>query len=122
MKGGHKMKFKRIRFLFLLLFLISLICLFVLAQEVGYIQIKCEPGATVFLDNKLVGNTTSELGGLILQDVPVGSHVIKIVKEGFEPQSVKIDLKVNEIYVYEVYLKQKIGAILVETIPIDCTI
>ena len=99
-----------------------MISLFALAQGVGYIQIKCEPGATVFLDNKLVGNTTSELGGLILQDVSAGSHEVKIVKEGYKSQSVKIDLKVNEIYLYEVSLKQKIGALLVETIPIDCII
>ena len=140
MKGGHEMKYKKIIFVYLLLLLINLMCLFVFAQGVGYIQIKCEPGATVFLDNNFMGNTSSELGGLILQDVPVGSHVIKIVKEGFEPQSVKIDLKINEIYVYEVKefipqldvtqegeadtdtIKQRIGSLLIETIPIDCII
>ena len=116
------MKFKRIKFLFFLLVAISMISLFALAQGVGYIQIKCEPGATVFLDNKLVGNTTSELGGLILQDVPAGSHEVKLVKEGYNPQSIKITLKVNEVYLYEVFLKQKTGALLVETIPIDCII
>jgi len=121
-KGGHKMKDKKIMFVFFLLFSISLIYLFALAQGVGYIQIKCEPGATVFLDNKLVGKTTSELGGLILQDIPAGSHEVKIVKEGCKPQSVKIDLKENEIYLYEVSLEQRIGALLVETIPIDCII
>ena len=122
MKGSHKMKYKKVIFVSLLFLLISLICFFALAQNIGYIQIKCEPGATVFLDNKLVGTTSSELGGLILQDVPAGSHEVKIVKEGCNPQSIKIDLKVNEIYLYEVSLKQKIGALLVETIPIDCII
>ena len=116
------MKDKRIIFISLLLLLISLTVLFALAQGVGYIQIKCEPGATVFLDNNFVGKTTLELEGLILQDVPTGTHEIKIIKEGYKPQSVKIDLKVNEIYLYEVSLKQKIGALLVETIPIDCII
>jgi len=96
------MKYRKVFFISLLLLLVSFMCLFVFAQGVGYIQIKCEPGAIVFLDNNLVGKTSSELGGLILQDVPAGSYVIKIVKEGFEPQSVKIDLKVNEIYIYEV--------------------
>jgi len=122
MKGSHKMKYKKVIFVSLLFLLISLICFFALAQNIGYIQIKCEPGATVFLDNKLVGTTSSELGGLILQDVPAGTHEVKIVKEGCNPQSIKIDLKVNEIYLYEVSLKQKIGALLVETIPIDCII
>ena len=116
------MKYKKVIFVSLLFLLISLICFFALAQNIGYIQIKCEPGATVFLDNKLVGTTSSELGGLILQDVPAGTHEVKIVKEGCNPQSIKIDLKVNEIYLYEVSLKQKIGALLVETIPIDCII
>jgi len=134
------MKYRKVIFISLLLLVISLMCLFVFAQGVGYIQIKCEPGATVFLDNNFVGNTSSELGGLILQDIPAGSHQIKIVKEGFEPQSVKIDLKVNEIYVYEVKefipqldvtqegeadtdtIKQRVGSLLIETIPIDCII
>ena len=134
------MKYRKLIFISLLFSLISLMCLFVFAQDVGYIQIKCEPGVTVFLDNNFVGNTSSELGGLILQKVPAGSHQIKIVKEGFEPQSVKIDLKVNEIYVYEIKkfipqldvtqegeaetdtIKQKVGSLLIETIPIDCII
>jgi hypothetical protein len=121
-EGGYKMKDKRIIFIFLLLLLISLTGFFAFAQSVGYIQIKCEPGAAVFLDNKFVGNTSLELGGLILQDIPSGSHEVKIVKEGFTPQSVKIDLKVNEIYLYEVSLKQISGSLLIETIPLDCII
>ncbi|MBU4502161.1 MAG: PEGA domain-containing protein [Nanoarchaeota archaeon] len=134
------MKHKSIIFVYLLLLLINLMCLFTFAQDVGYIQIKCEPGAMVLLDDNFVGNTSSELKGLILQDVPAGPHQIKIVKEGFEPQSVKIDLKINEIYVYEVKefspqldvkeqreadtdtIKQRIGSLLIETIPIDCII
>lgn len=101
MKGGYEMKYRKVIFISLLLLLISLMCLYIFAQGIGYIQIKCELGVTVFLDNNFVGSTSSELGGLILQDVPAGSHQIKIVKEGFVPQSVKIDLKVDEIYVYE---------------------
>lgn len=140
MKGGRKMKHRKVIFISFLFLLLSFMCLFTFSQGVGYIQIKCEPGATVFLDNNFVGNTSSELGGLILQDVPAGSYVIKIVKEGFKPQSVKIDLKVNEIYVYEVKefipqldvtqkgeadtdtIKQRVGSLLIETIPIDCII
>ena len=140
MKGGYEMKYRKVFFISFLLLLLSFMCLFVFAQGVGYIQIKCEPGAMVFLDNNFVGNTSLEQVGLILQDVPAGSYVIKIVKEGFEPQSIKIDLKVNEIYVYEVKefipqldvtqtgeadtdtIKQRVGSLLVETIPIDCII
>jgi hypothetical protein len=140
MKGGYEMKYRKGIFISLLLLLINLTGLFALAQGVGYIQIKCEPGAIVFLDNNFVGNTSLEQVGLIFQDVPAGSHEIKIVKEGFEPQSVKIDLKINEIYVYKVKefiprldvkqegeadtdtIKQRVGSLLIETIPIDCII
>lgn len=96
------MKYRKVIFISLLLLLISFMSLYSFAQGAGYIQIKCEPGAMVLLDDNFVGKTSSELKGLILEDVPVGPHEIKIVKEGFEPQSVKIDLKVNEIYIYEV--------------------
>jgi len=37
-KGGHKMKDKKIMFVFFLLFSISLIYLFALAQGVGYME------------------------------------------------------------------------------------
>jgi len=134
------MKYRKVIFISFLLLLVSFMCLFIFAQGVGYIQIKCEPGVMVFLDDNLVGITSLEQVGLILQDVPAGSYVIKIVKEGFEPQSVKIDLKVNDIYVYEVKefipqldvtqegeadtdtIKQKVGSLLIETIPTDCII
>ena len=134
------MKHKSIIFASLLILLLNLMCICIFSQDVGYIQIKCEPGAMVLLDDNFVGNTSSELKGLILQDVPVGSHQIKIVKEGFQSQSVRVDLKANEIYVYEVkefipkvdvkqageadtdIIRQKVGSLLIETIPVECII
>ena len=134
------MKHKSIIFASLLILLLNLMCICIFSQDVGYIQIKCEPGAMVLLDDNFVGNTSSELGGLILQDVPAGSYTIKIVKEGFQPQSVRVNLKANEIYVYEVkefipkvdvkqageadtdIIRQKVGSLLIETIPVDCII
>jgi len=108
------MKYKKIIFVSILFLLISLMCIFVLAQGVGYIQIKCKPGATVFLDNNFVGNTSSEIGGLILHDVPAGSHELKIIKEGYIPQGKKIDLKANEIYFYDADAGSYIDLTIVE--------
>lgn len=134
------MQYRKFILISLLLFSISVFSLFANAQSVGYIQIKCEPVAMVLLDDDFMGNTSSEYKGLILQDVPVGSHEIRIVKEGFEPQSVKIDLKANDIYYYEVKefipkrdikqageadtdtIKQKVSSLLIETIPVECII
>ena len=96
--------------------------MFTFAQGVGYIQIKGDPGANVFLDNKPVGKTHPESGSLILKDVPAGTHELKFVKEGYQPHSEKIDLKPNEVYFYEVSLKPKTGALLIETVPVDCII
>ena len=116
------MKYQKVFFVFFLLFSIILVYLFTFAQGVGYIQIKGDPGANVFLDNKPVGKTHPESGSLILKDVPAGTHELKFVKEGYQPHSEKIDLKPNEVYFYEVSLKPKTGALLIETVPVDCII
>jgi predicted secreted protein len=116
------MKYQKVFFVFFLLTLISLLYLFVFAQGVGYIQIKGDPGANVFFDNKPVGKTHPESGSLILKDVSAGIHELKIVKEGYHPHSEKIDLKPNEVYFYEVSLKPKTGSLLIETVPVDCII
>ncbi len=116
------MKYQKVFFLFFLLFLICLIYLFTFAQSVGYIQIKGDPEADVFLDNKPVGKTHPQSGNLILKDVPAGNHEVRIAKEGYYTQSIRIDLKANEVYLCEVSLKPKIGSLLIETIPVDCII
>jgi hypothetical protein len=57
-----------------------------LAQDTGYIQVQCEPGLQIFLDGILKGVSNRDQEGLIIEDVPVGTRVVKAVKPGFIPQ------------------------------------
>jgi hypothetical protein len=74
---------------------------FIAAQNT-YIQVSCEPGVFVFLDNEFKGKTTADLGGLIIENVTPGTRLIKVVKDGFEPQEDRITVKAGEIYAYKV--------------------
>jgi len=73
----------------------------VLAQD-GYIQIESEPGVTVFLNDDLQGVTSSEFGGLIIQNVPAGNHLLRFTLDGFNPQEEQIALRPGQVYVHRV--------------------
>jgi len=73
----------------------------VLAQD-GHIQIKSEPGVTVFLNDELQGITSSEFGGLIIQNVPAGNHLLRFTLEGFNPQEERITLRPGQVYIHRV--------------------
>ena len=73
----------------------------VLAQD-GYIQIESEPGVTVFLNDELQGITSSEFGGLIIQNVPAGNHLLQFTLDGFNPQEERITLRPGQVYVHRV--------------------
>ena len=73
----------------------------VLAQD-GYIQIESDPGVTVFLNNDLQGVTSSEFGGLIIQNVPAGNHMLRFTIEGFNSQEKRIILRPGQVYVHKV--------------------
>ncbi len=105
-----------------LLSLLSLTHLLTFAQGAGYIQIKGDPGADVFLDDRAVGKIHPESGNLILKDIPAGAHQLKIEKEGYYSYSEDINLKPNEVYFSEVSLKPKIGILFLVTNPIECII
>jgi hypothetical protein len=45
---------------------------------VGSIQVMVEPGATVFLDGRQTGISTSAMGGFSIEEVPVGDHEVTI--------------------------------------------
>jgi hypothetical protein len=55
------------------------------AQKEGYIQVKCEPDIQIFLDNDFKGISNKDVGGLIIQNVSIGKHTVKLIKTGFEP-------------------------------------
>jgi hypothetical protein len=73
-----------------------------LTAQKTYIQVSSEPGVFVFLDNEFKGRTTADLGGLIIENVTPGTRLIKVVKDGSEPQEERITVKSGQIYSYKV--------------------
>ena len=105
----------------------------------GDIQVSCEPGLRVYLDGKFVGTSGSKEDGLFLTDVPEGSHIIRVEKDGFVPQSfrlevlkVPIEVKVGEFSPEapvsqdmgnsSAEVKQPVGNLLVTSIPQNCVV
>jgi len=121
---------------------IALLCLPLLltAKDIGHIQIISDPGLTVFIDSIYVGNTTAEYGGLIIQNIEVGDHQIKVVKDGYNPQVQEITVGRHQVVLFEVkpmtpeweisqtgeradaIIKRKTGRLRVITLPIKASI
>lgn len=79
--------------------LVALLPLSLTAQN-SYIQIEAEPAISIFLDNTFKGITSTDFGGLIINDVTPGTHFIKVVKEGYKPREEQIFVNSGEIYKY----------------------
>jgi hypothetical protein len=82
----------------------------ILLGQTAYIQVEGEPNLSVFLNSKFKAKTTVELGGCVIENVPPGKNLIKIVKEGFIPFEETITLKSGEVFSYKVkpFIKNKV--------------
>ncbi|MFZ2330427.1 MAG: PEGA domain-containing protein, partial [Atribacterota bacterium] len=114
------MKYQKLIFIFLF-FLLSKLSLFVLSQGTGYFQIQSDPQASIILDDKVIGKIP-DTGSLLLKNVPTGTHELQIVKEGYKVHTEIIEIRSNEIQFHSVVLTPKIGALLIEAEPVECTI
>jgi len=56
----------------------------------GDIQVICEPGLRIYLDDKLAGTSSAKEDGFFLADVRNGSHIIRVEKEGYVPQAFEV--------------------------------
>jgi len=109
-------------------------------QTTGYIQVKCEPGVSIFLDGNFVGDTEKELGGLIIKDVREGVHSLRAVKKNFQPRIGTIKVTAGKVLVYtvkqfipeikitekgeteQIEIKQKVGTLVIQSLPVECMI
>lgn len=64
-----------------------------------YLQVVCEPGVQIFLDDTFKGTTNWADGGLNIKVSP-GSYEVKALKEGFTPQETKISLRKSDVEVW----------------------
>ena len=71
-------------------------------SQVSHIQVVAEAGISIFLDTQFRGVTSSDFGGLIIQNVNPGQHTIKVIKEGYIPQEEIINVKTGEVFTYQV--------------------
>jgi len=110
------------------------------AQGKGHIQVKCEPGVKVFLDDNFKGEAMAELGGFIIQDVAAGRHALKLVKVKYAPQTADLTVSSGQVLVYTAKafapkieitdegeeaagsLKLETGTLIVQSLPVECTI
>lgn len=83
----------------LLLFFFLTIALSGFSQS-SFIQIICEPGVSVFLNGSNKGETSDEVGGIILENLKGGTYQIKLQKRGFLVQEGSADVKEGEVYTY----------------------
>jgi len=60
------------------------------ASFAGDIQVFCEPGVRVYLDDELVGTCSRLDDGAYLMDVAEGTHTLRVEKDGFVPQSYEV--------------------------------
>ena len=72
------------------------------ADEMGSIQIKCEPDVQIFLNMSLKGVTNADVGGLIIQNVIPGQYELNAVKPGFQPQADTVTVIAEHVVVFKV--------------------
>ena len=73
-----------------------------ISADKGFIQVKAPAGISIFLDGDFKGKTSSDFGGIILEDVSPGSHAIKAVKSGFTPKQATLSVRANSVVSWEV--------------------
>ena len=109
-------------------------------QEPGHIEVTCEPGVEVYLDGQFQGVTKADVNGLLLKNIPAGSHIIKVVKEGFTTQQKPVEVATGKVLrhtvqpfspkmeITETGTKggdqpvMKVGVLIVQSLPITCRI
>ena len=119
------------------------LCAFALnvsAQQNSYIQVKAEPNISVFLNDEFKGKTNVEFSGLIIEKLKAGKYNIKVVKDGYVPQTESLILNPGEVKIYQVKpfipqykitqtgnkqqqtLALKTGSLRIQSLPVDIQI
>lgn len=76
----------------------------------GNVQLVCQAGCMVFLDGDFKGSTVEELGGLVLQNLPEGAHLLKVVRVGYEPFQVPVKVQAGALCKVDIPLWVEKGA------------
>ncbi len=58
----------------------------------GDVQVLCEPGLRVLLDGRLAGLSSAREDGFFLVNVPAGVRTLRVEKEGYLPQTFRVEV------------------------------
>lgn len=109
------------------------------AEDAGSIHVRGGPGLQVWLDGKFRGTTRGE-DGCRIEGVEAGRHLLKVVRDGFQPRVVRIEVLGGKLATFEppgfeapIVIRRSddfdfkdddrnTARFAVETIPMRCTI
>ena len=63
----------------------------------GDIQVLAEAGCRVHVDGRVVGNTQSAEGGILINGLSPGRHTVRVVRDGFSEQSFTVALEPGQV-------------------------
>ena len=82
---------------FILVAVISLFAMPILGNAAtGDIQVSCESGVRIFIDNHFKGVTNDSDSGLFVEGLAPGRHTLKAIKKGFDPYEKNISITANK--------------------------
>lgn len=105
----------------------------------GDIQVLCEPGLRVYVDDEFVGTSSAREDGLAVTDIRPGKHLVRVEKDGFLSQTFEveildlpIELRVGEfsptppareeIEPDDAEVKQLVGSLVITSVPQNCDV
>lgn len=81
---------------YILIVLLSMLTVPIFAAG-GSLQIYCEPGVLIYINDRIAGKTISEMNGLFVDDLPPGEIHIKAYKHGYDVYTTTIHITENKI-------------------------
>lgn len=67
------------------------------AAQTGTLQIYCEPGINIYIDNQYKGKSNTEMAGLLIEDLPIGVISVRAVKTGYASQTSEVSISSDSI-------------------------
>ena len=96
---------KRDSLLFGIALALLVICIPGVVLASGDIQITCEPGIRIWIDDDLKGKTRSDENGMYIEGLSPGTYSIKAVKTGFIPETKRVNVQNGRTIEVKIYFK-----------------
>lgn len=78
----------------------------------GDLQVTCESGVRIFIDNNFKGVSKESEGGLFISDLTPGAHTLKVIKKGFEAYVGEVVIKEFEAVEVKVKFTKNVEKII----------